>query len=66
MIHLHVSDKSMEVQRLSTKLEASYRTEALHGEHRALTCKVNKLLMFISADPTDLFREFTVYIMMVI
>ena len=36
--HLHESEKSIEVQRLSTKLEASYRTEALHGECRTLTC----------------------------
>ncbi len=64
--HLHESDKSIEVQRLSTKLEALYRTEALHGECSALTCKVNKLPKFISTEPTCLFREFTIYRMMVI
>ncbi len=64
--HLRESDKSIEVRRLSTKLEALYRTEALHGECRALTRKVNELFDFLSAEPTDLFREFTINIMMAI
>ncbi len=64
--HLHESDKTIEVWRMSTKLEASYRAEARLGECRALTCKVDEFLMFLSTELTDLFGEITHYVMMII
>ncbi len=66
MTHLGESDKTIYVRRLSTKLEALYRTEAFQGKSRALACQVNELLVFFSAEPTDLFRDITHYIMVIV
>ncbi len=51
---------------MPTKLEALYRAEMLQDECRALAHKVYKLLTFVPTESTDLFREMSYYIMMII
>ncbi len=58
-------EKTVEVWRIPTKPEALYGAEVFRGKCWALACKVYKFLMFFFAEPTDLFREVTFYIVMV-
>ncbi len=52
-VHFREPDKTIEVWRISTKPEASYRAEAFCDKCWALTCKVYKLLIFFSAEPKE-------------
>ena len=65
-VHFRESDKTIEVWRISTKPEASYRAEAFRGKCWALARKVYKLLTSLPTEPTVLFREITCYIMMIV
>ncbi len=66
-VHFHdLTDKTIEVWRIPTKPEALYEVEVFHGKCWELTCEVYKLLMFFLAEPTDLFRKVTRYIVMVV
>ncbi len=65
-VHFCEPDKTIEAWRIPTKLEASYAAEAFRGKCWGLTHEVYKLLMFFLAEPTDLFRKVTHYIVMVV
>ncbi len=66
LTHLCESDKAVEVGRLSTELETPHRGNALHDECRALTHKVNELLIVLSAESAELHWEITCYIMRIV
>ncbi len=65
-VHFCEPDKTIEVWRIPTKLEASHRAKAFCGKCLALAHEVYKLLMFFFAEPTDLFRKVTCCIVMVV
>ncbi len=65
-VHFHEPDKTVEVWRISTKPEASYRAQAFCRKCWALTCKVYKLLMALPTEPTVLFRKVTCYMMIIV
>ncbi len=66
VVHFCEPDKTIEVWRIPTKPEASYRAKAFCGKCWALARKVYKLLTFFLAEPTDLFRKVTRYIVMIV
>ena len=65
-VHFCEPDKTIEVWRISTELEASYRAEAFRSKCWALAYKVYDLLMFFFAEPTNLFRKVAHYIVVVV
>ncbi len=66
VVHLREPDKAIEVWRSPTKPEASYGAEAFRGNCWALTRKMYELLTSFFAEPIDLFRNVTRYIVMVV
>ncbi len=65
-VHFHEPDKTIEVWRIPTKPEALYIAKVFHGKCWALACEVYELLNFFLAEPTDLFRKVTHYIVMIV
>ncbi len=65
-VHFHEPDKFVYIKRLSVKLVPLDCVQMHPGECRALAHKVNKLLMFLLAESTDLLRDITCYIMVII
>ncbi len=65
-VHFHEPDKTVEVWRIPTKLEASCGAEAFRGKCWALARKVYKFLTSLPAEPTALFRKVTCCMVMVV
>ncbi len=64
--HFCGPNKTIEVWRISTKPEASYRAKVFCGKCWSFAHKVYKLLTLFFAELSNLFRKVTCYIVVVV